>query len=83
MYKIELGIEGMMCHKCEAHMNEAVNENLKVNKVESFHDKNLTVIESDEAISEDMIKEVVAKTNYKLVSYSIEEIQKKSFTFNK
>ena len=39
MYEIILGVEGMRCGMCEAHVNDAIRNNFKVKKVESSHDK--------------------------------------------
>ena len=39
LIKITLSIEGMRCVKCEAHMNEAIKEAMKVKKVSSSHEK--------------------------------------------
>lgn len=44
MYEIILGVEGMRCGMCEAHVNDAIRNNFKVKKVESSHDKSRTVI---------------------------------------
>ena len=37
MTEITLKIDGMMCGMCEAHMNDAVRNALKVKKVTSSH----------------------------------------------
>ena len=34
MYEIILGVEGMRCGMCEAHVNDAIRNNFKVKKVE-------------------------------------------------
>lgn len=44
MVKITLGIEGMACGMCEAHINEAVRSAFQVKKVTSSHAKKQTVI---------------------------------------
>ena len=44
MVKIIVGIEGMACGMCEAHINEAVRNDLQVKKVTSSHKKKQTVI---------------------------------------
>lgn len=44
MVQIILGVDGMMCSMCEAHVNEAVQMVMDVEKVTSSHSKNQTVI---------------------------------------
>ena len=44
MVKITVGIEGMACGMCEAHINEAVRNAFQVKKVTSSHTKKQTVI---------------------------------------
>ena len=39
-----VGIEGMACGMCEAHVNEAVRNAFQVKKVKSSHAKKQTVI---------------------------------------
>lgn len=37
MVKMTLGVEGMACGMCEAHVNEAVRNRFSVKKVTSSH----------------------------------------------
>ena len=69
MVKITLGIEGMACGMCEAHINDTVRASFKVKKVTSSHSKGETVIVAEAAID---------KTGYKMVSYKSEPYEKKS-----
>lgn len=84
MVKITLGVDGMMCGMCEAHMNEAVKNSFKVKKVESSHEKKCTVIIATENIDEQKLGEVVAGVGYKMTSYKSEPYEKKGlFSFGK
>lgn len=47
MVKTVLKIDGMSCSMCEAHMNEVIRNNFKVNKVSSSASAGETVIISD------------------------------------
>ena len=47
MVKTVLKIDGMSCSMCEAHMNEVIRNNFKVNKVSSSASSGETVIISD------------------------------------
>ncbi len=80
MVKTTLSITGMMCPRCEAHMNEAIKEAFKVKSVESSHKDNKTVIVSKDALDEKLIADTVAKAGYKLEGISSEEAEKKGFS---
>ena len=68
MVKITAGIEGMACGMCEAHINEAVRNAFQVKKVTSSHTKKQTVILAEKDIPEQVLKHVVAKAGYDVVS---------------
>ncbi len=72
MVKITLGIEGMACGMCEAHVNEAVRNAFHVKKVTSSHTKKQTIILAEQNIPEDDMKAVIAKLGYDVVSVSSE-----------
>ena len=77
MYKITVGIDGMMCPMCEAHMNDAVRNNFKVKKVSSSHTDKNSVIIAKEEIPRDALEKVVEATGYKVTDYAIEPYEKK------
>ena len=77
MVKITVGIEGMACGMCEAHINEAVRNAFQVKKVASSHTKKQTVILAEKDIPEQELKSVVAKAGYDAVSVSSEPYEKK------
>ncbi|MBD5482967.1 MAG: copper resistance protein CopZ [Lachnospiraceae bacterium] len=77
MVRITVGIEGMACGMCEAHINEAVRNAFQVKKVTSSHTKKQTVIVAEKDISEQELKNVVAKAGYDAVSVSSEPYEKK------
>ena len=77
MVKITVGIEGMACGMCEAHINEAVRNAFQVKKVTSSHTKKKTVIFAEKDIPEQELKRVVAKAGYDAVSVSSEPYEKK------
>ena len=66
MTKITLHIEGMMCPRCEAHMNETVTKAYPKAKVTSSHTKKETVILTSEAISDEKLSALVTEAGYKL-----------------
>ena len=77
MVKITVGIEGMACGMCEAHINEAVRNTFQVKKVSSSHTKKQTVIIAEKDIPEQELKNVVAKAGYDAVSVNSEPYEKK------
>lgn len=77
MVKITVGIEGMACGMCEAHINEAVRNAFQVKKVASSHTKKQTVILAEKDIPEQELKSVVAKAGYDAISVSSEPYEKK------
>ncbi len=79
MFKTTVGVDGMMCGMCEAHMNNAVRSNFKVKKVESSHAKGLTVIVSSDEIDKEKLAEAVSSLGYKITSFESETYQKKGF----
>lgn len=77
MVRITVGIEGMACGMCEAHINEAVRNAFRVKKVTSSHTKKQTVILAEQDISEQELKSVIAKAGYDVVSVNSEPYEKK------
>lgn len=77
MYKITANVEGMACGMCEAHINGAVRNAFKVKKVTSSHTKKQTVIIADNDITEQELKDVIAKAGYDVISVTSEPYEKK------
>ena len=77
MVKTTLKIDGMMCGMCESHVNDAIRNAFPVKKVTSSHSKGETVIISEEALSEDKIREVMQPTGYALKDITSEPYEKK------
>ena len=79
MIKTTLGIDGMVCSMCEAHVNDAVRKAFKVKKVSSSAAKKQTEIISDEPLDESLLRAALAPTGYTLLSVTTEPYEKKSF----
>ena len=77
MVRIILGIEGMACGMCEAHLGEAVRNAFQVKKVTSSHTKKQMIIIAERDIPEQKLKNVIAKAGYDAVSVSSEPYEKK------
>jgi len=67
MVRTIVEVEGMMCHKCEAHVNEAIKENFEVNTVTSNFEQNETVILSEDALDHEMLQSVIEEEGYTVV----------------
>lgn len=77
MIKTIVGIDGMACSMCEAHVNDAIRKAFNVKKVTSSHTKKETVIISEKEISRQQIEETINPTGYKVMSVSSEPYNKK------
>ena len=58
----------MMCGMCEKHVNEAIMRNIQAKEVTSSHSKSQTIIQTEENITDEQIKEVISKTGYTVTS---------------
>jgi len=77
MIKITLGVEGMKCVKCEAHMDDTVRNLFTVEKVTSSHENNETVILAEEDIADEKLQEAVVSAGYTLTGITREQYEKK------
>lgn len=77
MVKITVGIDGMACGMCEAHINEAVRNAFPVKKVTSSHTKKETVILAEQEIPEPELRKLVAEAGYEVMSINREAYEKK------
>ena len=72
-----IGIDGMMCGMCEAHINDCVRNHFKVKKVTSSKAKKQTVILAEEVIPEADLRAAIDPTGYTVTSYAVEDAKKK------
>ena len=77
MFKTTVGIEGMMCGMCEAHVNDAIRKILDVKKVSASRKHKNAEIISEAPLSEDVVRKTVEETGYTVTSFSSEEYTKK------
>ena len=85
MIQYIVGIEGMQCGMCEAHINETIRKAFPVKKVSSSHSQNRSVILTDTPIDEQKLRSVIHATGYTLTSFSSQPYEKKKghFSFRK
>ena len=67
--KTVFSVEGMMCHNCEKHVNEAIKKAFKVKSVDSDHKKNETVVISKEELNAEAVKAVIEEQGYKVTGF--------------
>lgn len=83
MIKTTLGIEGMACGMCEAHINDVVRRNFRVKSVKSSFSKGKTEILSEEAPDEAKLRAVINDTGYAITSFSAKPFEKKHLSLFK
>ena len=69
MIKTTLGIEGMACSMCEAHINDAIRKNFDVKRVKSSRRKRTCVVVSEAPLNEEKVRAVISELGYDLVSF--------------
>ena len=72
MVQITVGVDGMACSMCEAHVSDAIRKAFPVKKVTANHTKGQAVI-----VAENEIAKALEPTGYRMVSYSCAPYQKK------
>lgn len=80
MVKTTIQVDGMMCGMCESHINDAVRQAVKVNKVTSSHTKGETVLITEEAVDEAAVRAAIEKTGYQVKGIHFEPYEKKGFS---
>ena len=71
MYQTTVGVDGMMCGMCEAHVNDAVRKAFPVKKATSSH--------SEQALDEQAVRDAIGATGYTVTSFACAPHEKKGF----
>ena len=77
MVQITVGVDGMACSMCEAHVSDAIRKAFPVKKVTASHTKGQAVIVAENEIAEADFAKALEPTGYRMVSYSCTPYQKK------
>lgn len=77
MIQTTVGIDGMMCAMCEAHINEAVRKHFVVKSAKSNRRKKQCVILSENPLDEAQLRKVIADTGYEPLSIETKPYQRK------
>lgn len=83
MVKITVGVEGMACGMCEAHVNDVIRKNFNVDSVSSSHSKKRTEIVAEQPLDEEQLRKVIAETGYEVKEISVEPCEKKKGFFSR
>ena len=79
MIKTTAKVDGMMCCKCEAHVNDAIRDNFDVEKVSSSHQRGETIIISQSSIDQNKLADILGAIGHELLSVAEEPYEKKGF----
>ena len=74
MYKTTVTVEGMMCHMCEKHVNEAISKAFAAENPVSDHTANKTAFISAEKPDAVKVKEVIEAAGYTVKAVHTEAI---------
>lgn len=74
-----IGIDGMMCDMCEAHINDAIRKHFTVKSAKSDRRKKRCVVVSEEPLDEAEVQQVISSTGYEFLSFESKPYQKKGF----
>ncbi|MCD7919809.1 MAG: cation transporter [Clostridiales bacterium] len=77
MQKITVGIEGMACEMCEAHIKDVIRKQFDPQKVTASHKNNEAVILTERDISEAALHQAIDPTGYTVTSVKTEPYEKK------
>ena len=77
MMQTTIGVGGMMCEMCEAHINDVIRKNFAVKSAKSNRKKNQCVVVSEEPLDEAAVAAAIAETGYEFLSISSEPYTKK------
>ncbi len=78
MYKIRIGVEGMMCIRCEGHVIKALNEAFTPKRVSASHENHECTMTVKELPDEQKVREVISALGYSVTSF---EAKKKKLPF--
>lgn len=76
MIKTVIGIAGMSCGMCEAHVNDIIRRTFAVKSVKSSHRKRRTVIVSAQPPEEALLRKKLGELGYTVTEIHSEEIGK-------
>lgn len=79
MIETTIGIDGMMCDMCEAHINDAIRKHFSVKSAKANRRKKCCTVVSENPLDETEMRRVIAQTGYDFLSFESRPYQKKGF----
>ncbi len=79
MNKYILGIDGMKCGMCEAHVEETIRKNIKLKSVKASHVKNQVVVITELDLTIEDFKKSLDPTGYRIELFEKVEAKKTLF----
>ena len=79
MIQTTIGIEGMACEMCEAHINDVIRRTFAVKSAKADRRKKQCVVVSEEPLDEAAVRDAIAKTGYDVTAIASEPYVKKGF----
>ncbi|MBQ7654376.1 MAG: heavy-metal-associated domain-containing protein [Clostridia bacterium] len=77
MKKVTVGIEGMMCSMCEAHINDTIRKAFPdAKKVKASRKNSCATFLVESEIDRDKIEKAISETGYTFVDVKTEEYKK-------
>lgn len=77
MVRVVLGVEGMACGMCEAHVSDCLRNNFGGQKVKANRGKKQAEFLCESAPSEEAVRAAIEQTGYSVTSFTVEEYHKR------
>lgn len=77
MIETILKVDGMVCGMCESHVNDAVRNCFPVRKVTSSRARGETVIQSEQPLDHQALRDAIAATGYQVTAVEERPCEKK------
>ena len=77
MIQTTIGIEGMMCEMCEAHINDVIRKSFEVKSAKSDRRKKQCVVVSEQPLDREAVRAAIDATVYEFTSFAEEPYKKK------
>ena len=81
MNKYIIGIDGMACGMCEAHVQDVIRRHISVKKVKASYIKNNVVVITEKDLKKEEFNVIIEKTGYILISFEKLEAKKTLFGY--
>ncbi len=77
MIRTIVGVDGMMCGMCEAHVNDAVRRAFEVHSVKSSRRKKTCVIVSENELDQERLKKAIGEFGYDVTEIRVEPYERR------